>query len=145
MFRKAKEIGVLKDIARNVRMDILRALHHAKSGHTGGSLSSVEILVALYFSELRHYPTNPRWEDRDGFILSKGHGAPALYCVLANAGYFPREDLMTLKKPGSRLQGHPEYDLDIAVEATTGSLGHGLSVANGLALSARSFRIGLLL
>ncbi len=137
MFKKIKEISGLIDIARKVRIDILRSLHNAKSGHTGGSLSSVEILVALYFSELRHDPKNPRWEGRDRFILSKGHGVPALYSVLANAGYFPREELMTLRKPGSRLQGHPEYDLDIGIEATTGSLGHGLSVANGMALSAR--------
>ena len=137
MFEKTKEISVLKDIARNVRIDLLRALHHAKSGHTGGSLSSVEILVTLYFSELRHDPTHPCWEDRDRFILSKGHGVPALYSVFANAGYFPREDLMTLRKPGSRLQGHPEYDLDIGIEATTGSLGHGLSASNGIALAAK--------
>lgn len=137
MFEKTKEISVLKEVARNVRIDLLRALHHAKSGHTGGSLSSVEILVTLYFSELRHDPTHPRWEDRDRFILSKGHGVPALYSVLANAGYFPREDLMTLRKPGSRLQGHPEYDLDIGIEATTGSLGHGLSASNGIALAAK--------
>lgn len=128
---------MLKKIARNVRIDLLRALHHAKSGHTGGSLSSVEILVALYFSVLRHDPARPRWEDRDRFILSKGHGVPALYSVLANAGYFPREYLLTLRKPGSRLQGHPEYDLDIGIEATTGSLGHGLSASNGIALAGK--------
>lgn len=137
MFEKTREIGVLKKIARNVRIDLLRALHHAKSGHTGGSLSSVEILVALYFSVLRHDPARPRWEDRDRFILSKGHGVPALYSVLANAGYFPREYLLTLRKPGSRLQGHPEYDLDIGIEATTGSLGHGLSASNGIALAGK--------
>lgn len=137
MFEETREIGVLKKIARNVRIDLLRALHHAKSGHTGGSLSSVEILVALYFSVLRHDPARPRWEDRDRFILSKGHGVPALYSVLANAGYFPREYLLTLRKPGSRLQGHPEYDLDIGIEATTGSLGHGLSASNGIALAGK--------
>jgi transketolase len=137
MFEKTREIGVLTKIARNVRIDLLRALHHAKSGHTGGSLSSVEILVALYFSVLRHDPARPRWEDRDRFILSKGHGVPALYSVLANAGYFPREYLLTLRKPGSRLQGHPEYDLDIGIEATTGSLGHGLSASNGIALAGK--------
>jgi transketolase len=111
MPHKTVDVALLKDIARRVRIDILRALHNAKSGHTGGSLSSVEILVSLYFSHMRHNPANPYWEDRDRFILSKGHGVPALYAVLANAGYFPRDELMTLRKPGSRLQGHPEYDL----------------------------------
>ncbi|GBD39244.1 Transketolase 1 [bacterium HR37] len=137
MFKRTRDVEVLKEIARQVRIDLLKALHHAKSGHTGGSLSSVEILVALYFAELRHDPKNPRWENRDRFVLSKGHGVPALYAVLAHAGYFPREELLTLRKPGSRLQGHPEYDLSIGIEATTGSLGHGLSAANGMALAAK--------
>ncbi|HLE25697.1 MAG TPA: transketolase [Thermodesulfobacteriota bacterium] len=137
MHERTKNVDILKEIARRVRIDLLKALHRAKSGHTGGSLSSVEILVSLYFSELRHNPKNPRWEDRDRFVLSKGHGVPALYSVLAHAGYFAREELMSLRKPGSRLQGHPEYDLEIGIEATTGSLGHGLSAANGMALSAR--------
>jgi transketolase len=137
MLERTKDVEVLKKIAREVRIDLLKALHNAKSGHTGGSLSSVEILVTLYFSELRHDPKNPRWNDRDRFVLSKGHGVPALYSVLAHAGYFSRKELMTLRKPGSRLQGHPEYDLDIGIEATTGSLGHGLSAANGMALAAK--------
>jgi transketolase len=135
--KKTVNVDALKDVARKVRIDLLKALHRAKSGHTGGSLSSVEILVSLYFSELRYNPKNPRWENRDRFILSKGHGVPALYSVLAHAGYFPREELMSLRKPGSRLQGHPEYDMGIGIEASTGSLGHGLSVANGMALAAR--------
>ncbi|MCI0454859.1 MAG: transketolase [Candidatus Dadabacteria bacterium] len=137
MNKSEKNVDALTDIARRVRIDLLKALHRAKSGHTGGSLSSVEVLVSLYFSELRHKPKNPRWEDRDRFVLSKGHGVPALYSVLAHAGYFPIEELMSLRKPGSRLQGHPEYNLEIGIEATTGSLGHGLSAANGMALSAR--------
>ena len=137
MHERTKNVDILKEIARRVRIDLLKALHRAKSGHTGGSLSSVEILVSLYFSELRHNPKNPRWGDRDRFVLSKGHGVPALYSVLAHAGYFSREELMSLRKPGSRLQGHPEYDLEIGIEATTGSLGHGLSAANGMALAAR--------
>jgi transketolase len=137
MVRRIEDVEVLREIARKVRIDLLNALHKAKSGHTGGSLSSVEILVTLYFSELTHDPRNPRWEDRDRFVLSKGHGVPALYAVLANVGYFSRQELMTLRKPGSRLQGHPEYDLDIGIEASTGSLGHGLSAANGMALAAR--------
>jgi transketolase len=137
MLEKTSDPAALREIARKVRIDLLKALHKAKSGHTGGSLSSVEILVSLYFSHMRHDPNNPRWIDRDMFVLSKGHGVPALYAVLANAGYFPREELMTLRKPGSRLQGHPEYDLSIGIEATTGSLGHGLSAANGIALAAK--------
>ena len=137
MHERTKNVDILKEIARRVRIDLLKALHRAKSGHTGGSLSSVEILVSLYFSELRHNPKNPRWGDRDRFVLSKGHGVPALYSVLAHAGYFAREELMSLRKLGSRLQGHPEYDLEIGIEATTGSLGHGLSAANGMALAAR--------
>jgi transketolase len=137
MFKRTNDIEVLEDTARRVRIHLLKALHNAKSGHTGGSLSSVEILVALYFSVLRHDPSNPRWEGRDRFVLSKGHGVPALYSVLAHAGYFPIDELMTLRKPESRLQGHPEYNLDIGIEATTGSLGHGLSAANGMALAAK--------
>ena len=137
MHERTRNVDFLKEIARRVRIDLLKALHRAKSGHTGGSLSSVEILVSLYFSELRHNPKNPRWGDRDRFVLSKGHGVPALYSVLAHAGYFARDELMSLRKPGSRLQGHPEYDLEIGIEATTGSLGHGLSAANGMALAAR--------
>lgn len=137
MLEKTNDPVALNEIARKVRIDILKSLHKAKSGHTGGSLSSVEILVALYFSHIKHDPNNPSWTDRDRFVLSKGHGVPALYAVLANAGYFPREELMTLRRPGSRLQGHPEYDLNIGIEATTGSLGHGLSAANGIALAAK--------
>ncbi len=137
MHERTKNVDILKEIARRVRIDLLKALHRAKSGHTGGSLSSVEILVSLYFSEMRQNPKNPRWGDRDRFVLSKGHGVPALYSVLAHAGYFAREELMSLRKLGSRLQGHPEYDLEIGIEATTGSLGHGLSAANGMALAAR--------
>ncbi|MBI4228862.1 MAG: transketolase [Deltaproteobacteria bacterium] len=137
MLEKTNDPVTLKEIARKVRIDILKSLHKAKSGHTGGSLSSVEILVSLYFSRMKHDPNNPSWTERDRFVLSKGHGVPALYAVLANAGYFPREELMTLRRPGSRLQGHPEYDLSIGIEATTGSLGHGLSAANGIALAAK--------
>ncbi|MEE9252425.1 MAG: transketolase [Thermodesulfobacteriota bacterium] len=135
MFKTTSDVNVLKEVARKVRIDLLKALHRAKSGHTGGSLSSVEIIVSIYFSEMRHDPGNPRWEDRDRFILSKGHGVPALYSTLAHAGYFDASELMTLRQPLSRLQGHPEYDLDIGIEASTGSLGHGLSTANGMALA----------
>ncbi len=137
MFQLTRDVSALREIARQVRVDILRALNRAKSGHTGGSLSAVEILVALYFAHMRHDPRNPRWADRDRFVMSKGHAAPALYAVLARAGYFDLAELATLRRPGSRLQGHPEYDLDLGIEASTGSLGHGLAVSNGMALAAR--------
>jgi len=137
MFQHTKDVSQLQEIARKVRIDLLRALNNVKSGHTGGSLSAVDILVCLYFSHMRHDPQNPRWPDRDRFVMSKGHGAPALYAVLARAGYFDTGELMTLRKPGSRLQGHPEYDPDMGIEASTGSLGHGLSVSNGMAIAAR--------
>jgi transketolase len=132
-----EEIDKLKEIARLIRIDILKMLNRAGSGHTGGSLSAVEILTALYFSKMRHNPKRPHWEERDRFILSKGHAAPALYATLARAGYFPREDLMTLRKLGSHLQGHPDMKTTPGVEVSSGSLGQGLSMANGMALSAR--------
>ena len=136
MVRK-EEIDRLKEIARLIRIDILKMLNRAGSGHTGGSLSAVEILTALYFLKMRHDPKRPHWEERDRFILSKGHAAPALYATLARAGYFPREELMTLRKLGSHLQGHPDMNTTPGVEVSTGSLGQGLSMANGMALSAR--------
>lgn len=113
MLEHTNDTTVLEEISRRVGVDLLKSLHHAKSGHTSGSLSSVEILVALYFSHLRHDPKNPGWDGRDRFILSKGHGVPALYAVLAHAGYSPREELTTLRKPGSRLQGHLEFYVKI--------------------------------
>ena len=119
MFQTTDSIEDLREVARRVRIDVLKALNTAKSGHTGGSLSAVEILVTIYFSQMNHDPRNPSWKDRDRFIMSKGHGVPALYTVLAHSGYFPVEELRTLRKPGSRLQGHPEYDLDIGIEAST--------------------------
>jgi transketolase len=132
-----EEIDRLREIARLIRIDILKMLNRAGSGHTGGSLSAVEILTALYFSKMRHDPKRPQWEERDRFILSKGHAAPALYATLARAGYFPREELMTLRKLGSHLQGHPDMKSTSGVEVSTGSLGQGLSMANGMALCAR--------
>jgi len=120
-----------------MRIDILKMLTEAGSGHPGGSLSSVEIMVALYFYKLKHDPKNPYWPDRDRFILSKGHVCPALYAALAYSGYFPKEELMTLRKLGSRLQGHSKKDSPPGVEISSGSLGQGLSVSNGIALSMR--------
>ncbi|MBM2832742.1 MAG: Transketolase [Dehalococcoidia bacterium] len=130
-------INELKEHAWDLRRDILLMLREAGSGHTGGSLSCAEILVALYHYKLHHDPHNPQWEERDRFILSKGHCCPALYTVLAHRGFFPREDLFTFRKIDSRLQGHAYAGVP-GVEVSTGSLGQGLSIANGLALAARA-------
>lgn len=127
----------LQEISRNIRVDILKMLNRARSGHTGGSLSSVEILVSLYYVVMNHRPQDPEWEDRDRFILSKGHAAPALYTVLAHCGYFPKEELNTLRRLGSKLQGHPKANSVPGIEVSTGSLGQGLSIANGIALGLR--------
>ena len=116
----AQEIVRLKEIARSTRKLILSALAEAGSGHPGGSLSAVELLVTLYFHVMRHDPKNPKWEDRDRFFLSKGHAAPLLYSILAQAGYFPPEELMTLRKIGARLQGHPSMGIP-GIEAPAGS------------------------
>lgn len=126
----------LKKKAVGFRKDILTMLVKAGSGHTGGSLSIVEILTALYYYKMRVDPKNPSWELRDRFILSKGHGCPALYAVLADLGFFPRQELWTLRKLGSRLQGHPQLGLP-GLEISSGSLGQGLSIANGIALGLR--------
>ncbi len=124
----------LQDKANEMRCDIVRMIAEAGSGHPGGSLSCIDILCALYFGGvLRHDPEEPQRAGRDWFFLAKGHAAPALYAVLAHAGYFPREELMTLRKLGSRLQGHPDSSLVPGVEVSTGSLGQGLSIAAGCA------------
>ena len=124
--------------ANDMRADIVRMIAEAGSGHPGGSLSCADILAALYFGGvLEHDPLNPQWEGRDRFILAKGHAAPALYAVLAQAGYFPREELATLRKLGSRLQGHPDSNQVPGVEVSTGSLGQGLSIAAGAAAGLR--------
>lgn len=127
----------LKAKATEVRQDILRMLAEAGSGHPGGSLSAVEILVGLYLHKLRHQPGEPTWQDRDRFVLSKGHIAPALYAVMAHAGYFSREELKSLRKFKSRLQGHPASFKLPGLEVSSGSLGQGLSVAVGMALGGR--------
>jgi transketolase len=115
---------------------VLRSIHANQTGHGGTSLSMIEILVALYFRHLRHAPDRPDDPDRDRFILSKGHGAPALYATLAEAGYLPHDELLTLRKLGSRLQGHPSALALPGVDACTGSLGQGLSIGLGLAMAA---------
>ncbi len=133
----AAKLTELKEIARRLRIDVLKMLNKAGSGHSGGSLSAIDIITALYFHKLRHKPADPEWADRDKFVLSKGHGAPALYATLARAGYFDPQHLMTLRQYGSMLQGHPFSPTTPGVEVSTGSLGQGLSMANGIALAAR--------
>jgi transketolase len=127
----------LKQIANRIRIDIVKMIGAAGSGHPGGSLSAVELLVALYFRVLRHDPKHPDWPDRDRFVLSKGHGVPVLYATLAEAGYLDRALLPTLRKLGSPLQGHPDKRMLPILEASTGSLGQGISIGIGMALAAR--------
>ena len=124
-------------ITRQVRLNILEAVHAAKSGHPGGSLSIAEVMTYLYYEEMNVDPANPRMADRDRLVLSKGHTAPALYAVLAEKGFIPREDLKTLRKIDSYLQGHPDMKHTPGVDMSTGSLGLGISAACGMALAAK--------
>src|SRR3954447_9222525 len=135
----AKSIAELQVIAKRVRRDIVEMITAAKSGHPGGSLSAVELLVELYFNTMRIDPANPKWVDRDRFILSKGHAAPVLYSVMAERGYAdaPKDKLNTLRQFGSVFQGHPDMRFIPSLEASTGSLGQGLFLALGMALGAR--------
>ena len=131
------DLAKLEDIARDGRVQILRMLTHAGSGHPGGSLSVIDILTVLYFSRMKYDPKNPTWEDRDRFVLSKGHCVPAQYYCMARAGFFPESLLLTLRKLGSPLQGHPDRMALPGIEAATGSLGQGISVAMGMALGLK--------
>lgn len=143
------EVLELKKQANDIRKGIVTAVHSAKSGHPGGSLSAADIMTYLYFEEMNIDPANPKMENRDRFVLSKGHVAPALYSTLAHRGYFPVEDLTTLRKVGSYLQGHPDMKGTPGVDMSSGSLGQGISVAAGMALSAKmsgdSYRVYTLL
>ena len=130
-------VAALQEKARNLRVDIIRTLHRSKSGHTGGSLSVIDLVTDLYYHKMRHNPEDPKWPGRDRFVLSKGHAAPAQYVALADSGYFPKEDLTMLRQLGSHLQGHPDSKGTPGVEVCTGSLGQGLSMANGMALGLR--------
>ena len=132
-----EKLKQMEAIALRSRKWIVKMTHAAGSGHPGGSLSATDILTALYFHTMNHDPQKPHWPDRDRFVLSKGHSAPALYATLAQAGYFPEEELITLRKFGSRLQGHPSMRRLPGIDMSTGSLGQGLSVANGMALGGR--------
>ena len=139
----------LEILACKVRMGIIDSVHSAKAGHPGGSLSAADLFTYLYFKELNIDPKNPQWENRDRFVLSKGHTAPGLYAALAHCGFFPVEDLMTLRHLGSYLQGHPNMTSVPGVDMSTGSLGQGISAAAGMALSAKyqkkDFRVYTLL
>lgn len=134
---EAKKLQELREIAKRVRIGVIEGTHAAKSGHPGGSLSVADILTYLYFEEMKIDPKNPKWEDRDRFVLSKGHCAPALYAVLAERGFFPTAELLTLRKYPSRLQGHPDMNSTPGVDMSAGSLGLGISAAAGMALAAK--------
>ena len=139
----------LQKIANEVRKSIVASVHAAKAGHPGGSLSAADLYTYLYFEEMNIDPKDPKKADRDRFVLSKGHTAPGLYSVLAHRGYFPVEDLLTLRKLGSYLQGHPDMKHIPGVDMSSGSLGQGISAAVGMALSAKltneSYRVYALL
>lgn len=142
-------IKMLEEKARKLRCNIIRMIAEAGSGHPGGALSAVDIITYLYFYRMRIDPKNPTWEDRDRFLLSKGHCCPAQYAALAERGYFPEEVLWTLRDIGSILQGHPDMKKTPGIDMTTGSLGQGLSVAVGMALGGRlshkNFRVYIML
>ena len=130
-------VSELPAVAKEIRKEVIRMLGEAGSGHPGGSLSEADLVAVLFFHVLRYDPKNPRWEDRDRFVLSKGHGCPAVYAAMALAGYFPKGLLRTLRKLGSPLQGHPDQRRLPGLEASTGSLGQGLSISVGIALAGR--------
>ena len=134
---KIENINELEQKAKEIRKGIIEEVYNANSGHPGGALSIADIMAVLYFNELNIDENNPKWEDRDRLVLSKGHCSPALYASLAERGYFDKEDLKTFRKLGSKLQGHPDMNKVPGVDMTSGSLGQGLSVANGMAISAK--------
>jgi transketolase len=137
VFSLSASVAEMEAMAKRLRRHIVTMIGKAGSGHPGGSLSAVEILTALYFKLMRHKPQDPQWPDRDRFILSKGHAAPLLYATLAECGYFPVEELLTLRQMNSRLQGHTDRTITPGVEMSAGSLGQGLSFGLGVALAGR--------
>ena len=149
MFEGDPFIAELQQIAKKLRRHVIIMTATAGSGHPGGSLSAADIITALYFKVLRHDPKNPDWRDRDRFVLSKGHAAPILYAALAERGYFPVDELISLRKLDSRLQGHPDRTLTPGVEMSSGALGQGLSFGIGIALAgkldSRNYRVYVLL
>ncbi|HUC92869.1 MAG TPA: transketolase [Paenibacillus sp.] len=130
------ETTALKAKAAQIRMDLLRMIHGAGTGHTGGSLSNTDILTALYYRVMKIDPTNPKWDGRDRFIASKGHSVESLWCILADLGFFPKEELNTFSRFGTRLIGHPNNKVP-GIEMNTGALGHGLAISVGMALAAK--------
>ena len=137
---KITNVKQLKLIANTIREDVINMLCEAKSGHSAGSIGLADIFTALYFNVLHHDPKNPNWPDRDRLILSNGHVCPVMYAAMANAGYFPKEELLTLRKLGSRLQGHPHRTSLPGIENSSGPLGQGLSQAVGMAIVAKAER-----
>lgn len=135
--KKTSNVAELAAIAKQMRREVIEMITEAKSGHPGGSLSATEILVTLFFDVMRHDPSNPKWKDRDRFVLSKGHCCPILYTCMAEWGYTPKDQLNTLRKLGSIYQGHPDVRFIPMLEASTGSLGEGLSLVIGMGLAAR--------
>src|ERR1700681_890201 len=135
--QKTSNVAELAAICKRMRREFIEMITTAKSGHPGGSLSATEIVVTLFFDVMRHDPANPKWKERDRFILSKGHCCPVLYAVMAECGYCPKDQLMTLRKLGSMYQGHPDVRFLPSLEASTGSLGEGLSLGIGMSLAAR--------
>lgn len=127
----------LQEKAKQLRIDTINELYAAQSGHPGGSLSCIDALIALYYNVMNVHPDDPQWEDRDRFVLSKGHCCPALYAVLADKGYFNKKELATLRKYGSILQGHPDMRKTPGIDSNTGSLGQGISLAVGMAMAAK--------
>ncbi|WP_196592203.1 transketolase [Pectinatus frisingensis] len=143
------DITDLTEVSRRIRLDTIKAIYHVKTGHPGGALSIADILAVLYFNELNIDVQNPAWPDRDRFILSKGHGCTSLYAALAEKGFFQKEKLLTLRQYGSILQGHPDMKSTPGLDMSSGSLGQGLSIGNGMALAAKlqnkSYRVYVLL
>lgn len=139
---KIAKVEELKEIAKKIRIDIIDEIYNAQSGHPGSSLSLVEILTVLYFNEMNIDPDDAKSPSRDRLVLSKGHAAPALYATLAERGYFPKEELKTLRQIDSPLQGHPNAEKLQGIDASTGSLGQGLSIANGMALASKMDEMG---
>lgn len=135
--KKSYSIAALQKIANDIRIDIIKMLEHAGSGHSAGPLGLADIFTALYFNILKHDPKNPDWSERDILLLSNGHCVPVRYATMAHSGYFPKKELMTLRQFGSRLQGHPERTKLPGMETTSGPLGCGLSQAAGMALAMR--------
>ena len=131
------DIDFLKKKSAQIRMDLLQMIYEGKTGHTGSSLSCTDILTSLYYGVMKVDPKNPKWEDRDRFILSKGHAVEGYYCILGDKGFFPKEELKTFSKFGSRLIGHPNNKVP-GVEMNSGALGHGLSISVGMALAAKT-------